>query len=57
MKLVLATILSHYQLALSDHQPEQIQGRGVILVPARGVKMVVQGKRVPQDRELAATVR
>jgi cytochrome P450 family 110 len=39
MKLVLATILSHYQLALADRQPETSQRRGVTLAPARGVKL------------------
>lgn len=47
MKLVLATILSRYQLALSDRQPLQPQSRSnVILIPAGGVKMVVTGQRV-----------
>ncbi|NJK46163.1 MAG: cytochrome P450 [Pleurocapsa sp. SU_196_0] len=55
MKLVLATVLSHYQLALKDNQPEKLQGRGIVLVPARGVNMVVQGKRVPQAQELLAS--
>jgi unspecific monooxygenase len=41
MKLVLATILSHYQLALADNRPEQPQRRGVTLAPAGGVKMVI----------------
>ncbi|MGL5794399.1 MAG: cytochrome P450, partial [Waterburya sp.] len=41
MKLVLATILSRYQLALADRQPEVFQRRGVTLAPARGVKMVI----------------
>jgi cytochrome P450 family 110 len=56
IKLVLATILPQYQLALADKQPEKLQGRGVVLVPARGVKMVVQGLRVRQEQELTATV-
>lgn len=41
MKLVLATILSCYQLALADHRPERPQRRGVTLAPAGGVKMVM----------------
>jgi unspecific monooxygenase len=45
MKLVLATILSRYQLALVDTQPEVPRRRGVTLAPARGVKMVITGQR------------
>ncbi|MFK0729860.1 MAG: cytochrome P450 [Gloeotrichia echinulata GP01] len=45
MKLVLATILSRYELALADNQPEVPRRRGVTLAPARGVKMVITGKR------------
>jgi cytochrome P450 family 110 len=41
MKLALATILSRYQLALVDRQPEVSQRRGVTLAPARGVKMMI----------------
>lgn len=44
MKLVLATILSHYDLALADSRLEKPQRRGLTLTPARGVKMVVQQK-------------
>jgi unspecific monooxygenase len=56
MKLALATVLSSYQLALKDSKPEELQGRGIVLVPARGVNMVVEGKRVRQEQELTATV-
>jgi unspecific monooxygenase len=45
MKLVLATVISQYQLSLGDKRPEKPQRRGVTLAPARGVKMVMQGKR------------
>jgi unspecific monooxygenase len=45
MKLVVATIISHYQLTLGDKRPEKPQRRGVTLSPARGVKMVMQGTR------------
>lgn len=54
MKLVLATILSRYQLQLVDSQPEIPRRRGVTLAPANGVKMMVTGKRVRQELELAA---
>jgi len=52
MKLVLATILSRYQLALADNQPETPQRRGVTLAPARGVKMVITGQRVRPESQL-----
>ncbi|MBD2164733.1 cytochrome P450 [Calothrix membranacea FACHB-236] len=45
MKLVLATILSSYKLSLLDSQPEKPQRRGVTIGPARGVKMVITGRR------------
>lgn len=45
MKLVLATILSNYQLALADNQTVKPQRRGVTLAPGGGVKMVLKGKR------------
>ena len=44
MKLVLATMLSHYRLALADQSPENPQRRGVIFTPARGVQMVLTEK-------------
>ncbi|MBV6621388.1 MAG: cytochrome P450 [Rivularia sp. (in: Bacteria)] len=43
MKLVLATIISKYQLASSDDKPVKIQRRGFTLAPTGGVKMVVKG--------------
>lgn len=49
MKLVLATILSRYQLALAEDTPEIPHRRGVTLAPARGVKMVITGERVLQE--------
>jgi unspecific monooxygenase len=41
MKLVLATILSRYQLALADGQAEVPRRRGVTLAPSRGVKIQI----------------
>lgn len=49
MKLVLATILSNYQLALADNRLERPQRRGVVLGPANGVKMLIQGRRKRHD--------
>ena len=48
MKLVLATILANYQLALADNQPVRPQRRGVTIAPAGGVKMVLKGKQQNQ---------
>jgi cytochrome P450 family 110 len=41
MKLVVATLLSHYPLVLADQVPEQPRRQGVIFVPARGVQMTL----------------
>jgi len=49
MKLVLATILSHYQLSRADNQPEVPRRRGVTLAPVRGVQMVITAKRARQE--------
>jgi cytochrome P450 len=43
MKLVLATMLSKYRLALVDEQPVKLQRRGFTLAPAGGVPMVLKG--------------
>lgn len=49
MKLVLATILSRYQLTLSDSRPVRPENRlNVVLTPQGGVKMVFKDK----DRHL-----
>ncbi|MGF1675314.1 MAG: cytochrome P450 [Rivularia sp. (in: cyanobacteria)] len=45
MKLVLAKVVSGYNLALADDKPEKPQRRGVTLAPARGVKMKMEGIR------------
>jgi unspecific monooxygenase len=47
MKLVLATILSNYQLALAETKPVKLQRRGFTLAPAGGVRMVMTGNRHP----------
>ncbi|WP_193199540.1 cytochrome P450 [Nostoc sp. MG11] len=49
MKLVLATILSNYQLRLADQKPERPQRRGMTLAPGNGVKMVITEQRVRQN--------
>jgi cytochrome P450 len=51
MKLVLATILLRYQLALSDNHIVRPQSRlSVVLAPAGGVKMVLQCERRRLER-------
>lgn len=44
MKLVLATVISKYQLASLDDKPVKIQRRGFTLAPTGGVKMLMKGK-------------
>ncbi|KAM3096645.1 cytochrome P450 [Phormidesmis sp. 146-35] len=45
MKLVLATILSKYKLALAEDKPVKLQRRGFTLAPRGGVRMVMTGNR------------
>lgn len=46
MKLVLATILSHFELKLADQRPVYPVRRGITIVPSsNGVQMVVTGER------------
>ena len=51
MKLVLATILRRYSLALADKQPVKPVRRGITLAPAGGVKMVMTGKRMQAEKK------
>ena len=51
MKLVLATILSHYQLALADSKPVKPARRGLTIAPSGGVQMVLQGRRQRRERQ------
>ncbi|MDF5710497.1 MAG: cytochrome P450 [Nostoc sp. S4] len=50
MKLVLATILSRYQLALVDKRPEKPKFGGLICYPVSGVKMLMQSRRQHQEQ-------
>ncbi|MEH2382472.1 MAG: cytochrome P450 [Nostoc sp.] len=51
MKIVLATILSRYQLALADEKKvEKPKAIGVNYPPASGLKMVILGERPRQER-------
>lgn len=51
MKLVLATILRRYSLALAEKKQVKPVRRGVTLAPAGGVQMVMTGKRLPQKQK------
>ncbi|MEH2267139.1 MAG: cytochrome P450 [Nostoc sp.] len=50
MKLILATILSRYQLELVSKRPERPKFAGLICSPASGVKMVMRGRRQDQGK-------
>lgn len=45
MKLVLATLLSHYEFELADKKPVKPERRGVTMTPAGGVRVKLKGKR------------
>lgn len=50
MKLILATILSRYQLELVNRHPERPKFAGLICSPASGVKMVMRNHRQDQGQ-------
>jgi cytochrome P450 family 110 len=45
MKLILATLLQQYDLALANQTPERAKRRGVTLAPERGVNMIMRSRR------------
>ena len=51
MKVILATIVSKYELTLANKKPEKPRRRGVTLAPASGVKMIVTGTRVHRQKQ------
>ncbi|MEA5503609.1 cytochrome P450 [Halotia wernerae UHCC 0503] len=55
MKLVLVTILSRWQMELADNKPVRPVRKGLLFSPAGGVKMVVKGKRHPQNQPILQT--
>ena len=55
MKLVLATVLSGWELALADNKPVKPVRRGLLMGPSKGVPMVVKGKRPQSQRVLQTT--
>jgi cytochrome P450 family 110 len=58
MKLVLASILRDFNLELAENKPVPAKRRGVTLGPAGGVRMVMTGRRMRQQRPepIASTV-
>ena len=48
MKIVLANILSHWQLELADSEPVKPVRKGMLIAPSDGVRMVAKGQRVLQ---------
>ncbi|MBW4629638.1 MAG: cytochrome P450 [Brasilonema octagenarum HA4186-MV1] len=55
MKLVLATVLSQWQMELADSKPVQPLRKGALIGPAGGVRMVVTGRRSQNERILETT--
>ncbi|WP_392532898.1 cytochrome P450 [Nostoc sp. C117] len=53
IKLVLATIISKYQMVLADQHPEKPKRRGVVVGPGNGVKIVITGQRIRQQSPTA----
>lgn len=49
MRLVLATILSNFEMELAENQPVKPQRRGIALGPKGGVKMLMKGKRIQSE--------
>ncbi|MBD2606650.1 cytochrome P450 [Scytonema hofmannii FACHB-248] len=52
MKLIIATILSNFQLALTDNNPVHPTRRGITIVPSGGVQMVVETRLIASLQEL-----
>ncbi|MEL7037152.1 MAG: cytochrome P450 [Cyanobacteria bacterium J06592_8] len=51
IKLVLATLLSNFELKLAENQPVKPKLQGLLLEPANGVKMVMMGKRMQPEKK------
>nr|WP_094675739.1 cytochrome P450 [Hydrocoleum sp. CS-953] len=58
MRLVLATLLSNFEMELAENQPVKPKRRGITLGPAGGVKMLMkgEGKQVEKKYPSVATV-
>ncbi|MGD1805558.1 cytochrome P450 [Dapis sp. BLCC M126] len=51
MRLVLATLLSNFEMELAENRPVKPQRRGLTLGPAGGIKMVMKGKRMQAEKK------
>ncbi|NEQ39842.1 MAG: cytochrome P450 [Okeania sp. SIO3I5] len=51
MRLVLATLMSNFEMALAEDQPVKPQRRGLTLGPKGGVKMIMKGKRMESAKK------
>jgi len=56
MKLVLATVLSRWQMELADSKPVQPVRKGLLSGPSGGVRMVVKGMRPQNQRILESSL-
>jgi cytochrome P450 len=54
MKLVIATILNNYELSLANNRPVTPKRRGLTVATSNGVPLVMKGKRLIQEKEIAA---
>lgn len=54
MKLVLATVLSRWELELADNKPVKPARKALLMVPKDGVRMVLRDKR-PQNQQVLQT--
>lgn len=45
LKLVLATVITHYELKVAETEPVPMQRRGFTLAPTGGIRMVMTGRR------------
>ncbi|MCL2931594.1 MAG: cytochrome P450 [Trichodesmium sp. MAG_R03] len=52
MRLVLATLLSNFDMELAENQTVKPQRRGVTLAPKGGVKMLMKSKRIQSQKNL-----
>ncbi len=51
MRLVLATLLSNFEMELAENRPVKPQRRGITLGPAGGVKMLMKGERKQVEKK------
>ena len=56
MKLVLATILTKYELTLASDRPVVPRRRGGTIAPHNGVPIILKGKRSPSEKSLTEPV-